>query len=78
MQFRHSSPAKETRRSDCRCSYGVRGRSQHLRTTETALMGVLDVLMENIFLYPLANPAVSTKEAWNLVRKSLRGHALRA
>lgn len=30
-------------------------------------MGVLDVLMENIFLYPLAHPVVSTKEVWNLI-----------
>lgn len=41
-------------------------------------MGVLDVLMENIFLYPLANPAVSTKEVWNLIWKSLHGQALGA
>ena len=40
-------------------------------------MGVLDVLMENIFPYPLANPAVSTKGMWNLIWKSLHGQALR-
>lgn len=39
-------------------------------------MGVLDVLMENIFLYPLANPAVSTTEVRNLIWESQRGQAL--
>lgn len=38
--------------------------------------GVLDVLMENTFLYPVANPAVSTKSGWNLIWQSLHGQAL--